>query len=229
MEDYWERLVQAKKRVEDLPLYRLLNMEINKDCLILETGLTGYKEYQATNAGKPDWATANPLEKMANPLAISTVAISADNITLLQSRASNVGEYGCKWHVTPSGHIHPPQSVLQAMLQELYEELGVTESEIAGEALATGLIINKEMFKPEIIALVHLNLNADYILKRQAPDRWEYKDLQPVKWERDIIARILSQNQNQWVPPGHAALLLGGRIEFGDEWMQKVRESINCG
>ena len=226
IERTWQELKERHKRVEDLPLYRLLHARVEPRSLSLDVGLTGYKEYQGTNIQQPSWAIANPSLKMANPIGLSAVAITGDNIILMQARSDSVGEYGRHWHVTPSGHIHPPQSLSDALTAELQEELGVDYNEVEGASSVIGLIVNKENRKPELTILVHLKPLANDILTRTAPDRWEYERLQPLKWKSTVIGAWLKQHEQDSVPFGHAAILLAGRVEFGDDWMNKVLVSI---
>lgn len=226
VERAWQVLTRQNRRVKDLPLYRLMSFHNQgKSGLVLNLGLTGYKQYQGTNVSKPSWALANPKDKMANPLAISVVSVTADNMTILQLRSDIVGEYGNRWHVTPSGHIHPPQSLSDAIEAEFLEEMGVFLNEMIEEIIVTGLVVNKEIYKPELTFFVRLRLTADDILNRFARDNWEYKRLQAVEWKSDVIGEWLKCGGPHFVPPGHAALVLGGGIEFGDEWMAQVLAS----
>ena len=159
---------------------------------------------------------------MANPLALSAVTVTNDGIIILQSRSQNVAEYSNRWHVTPSGHAHPPQTLASALKTELWEELAVKPDEIKGEIIVTGLIVNRENGKPELTLLMRLNIPAADALKRSAQDRWEYERLQTVTWESYTIKDWLQHNSNSCVPPGHAALVLAGRVDFGDDWKDKV-------
>lgn len=234
VERVWQELERGQKRVVDLPLYRLLAARERTGELWLNFGLTGYREYQGTNVRQPPWVLANPGEKLANPLALSAVAVTTDSKIILQLRSNSVGEYSGRWHVTPSGHIHPPQSLSEALQSELREELGIDAGEIDGGIVVTGLIVNNEISKPELTFLMRLKLSSQDVLSRSAPDKWEYTQLKPVAWEKTVVKKWLQDSEQAWVPPGHAALLLGGRADFGDDWMAQalasgIRQSYSAG
>lgn len=226
IEKQWRELEGKTKRVKDLPLYRLLSFRNRNGEPELNFGLTGYKEYQGTNVLKPGWALDNPDEKSANPLAISVVAVTTDNKVFLQLRAGDVGEYGGWWHVTPSGHIHPPQDLTEAVQAEIFEELGVSPGDVDDKILVTGLIVNTEMMKPELTFLTRIDLSSQEVLSHPAPDRWEYERLKLLDWEKENMEYFLIESLNNMVPPGHAAILLGGRAAFGDDWMARVKSGI---
>ncbi len=222
VEQFWEGLKQNQSRLEDLPLYRLLRFGDKHGVLQFELGLTGYKEYQGTNVWRPQWALASPKEKMANPLPISVVAVSSDEKVLIQVRSSIAGDDKGKWHVTPCGNTHPPHSLEDAVLMELSEELAVNSEEIVGPIMVTGVMVDKNLTKPEITLLLHMKPFGEDILSRSAVDSWEYERLEPLSWDSDVVGDWLLKNERSCVPPGHAALMLGGRVEFGDTWMEKI-------
>ena len=222
VEQYWEGLKQNQSWIEDLPLYRLLGFEDMNGGLKFELGLTGYKEYVGTNVSRPQWALANPNEKMANPLPISVVAVTGDKQVPMQIRSSAAGSDRGKWHVTPCGNTHPPHSLEDAVLMELVEELAVNSEEIVGPILLTGVVVDKHITKPELTLLLHLRPSWEDILSRSAIDSWEYERLEPLGWDSDVVGDWLIRNERSCVPPGHAALMLGGRVQFGDAWMNNI-------
>ena len=225
----WAEALKTRKRLQDLPLYRLLAARVEADSLALDLGLTGYKEYIGTNVRPPAWALADPEGKMSKPIAVSAVAVSKDGKVFLQARAEGVGERDAgRWHITPSGHIHPPQTVLEGLMAELCEELAVESSEVDGEVAVSGLIVGKWNYKPELTFLLRLRATSEDILARSAPDNWEYERLEPVEWEAATVRQWLLRGEAEWVPPGHAALLIAGRVDFGEEWMAGVLRSCGC-
>ena len=222
VERFWEGLKQNQSRLEDLPLYRLLGFGDKNGVLQFELGLTGYKEYQGTNVWRPQWALENPKEKMANPLPISVVAVSSDEKVVMQVRSSTTGQDEGKWHVTPCGNTHPPHSLEDAVLTELVEELAVNSEEVVGSIMVTGVLVDKTLGKPELALLLHMKPSWEDILSRSAIDSWEYERLEPLGWDSDVVEDWLLKNERSCVPPGHAALMLGGRAQFGDAWMKKL-------
>lgn len=211
MDERWRERLARSQRLEDLPLYRLVGWQVHRSRLILQTGLTTYKEFIGTRPGRG-----------ANAIAISAVSITSDGHAILNQRAAGVGEYEGLWHVTPAGHPHPPGTIASATWDELGEELDVARAEVeGGSALATGLATNMATGKPEIVLLLRLRLTAAQVLARSAIDSWEYTRLEPLEWSPANVARWLHANVERCVPIGHAALLLAGRIDFGDRWFEE--------
>ncbi len=88
--------------------------------------------------------------------------------------------------------------------------------------MVTGVVVDKNLTKPEITLLLHMKPFWEDILSRSAIDSWEYERLEPLDWDSDILGDWLLKNERSCVPPGHAALMLGGRVQFGDAWMKKL-------
>ena len=222
IEREWVRVSRGSSWIFDLPLYRLLSATGDASCLVLWAGKTSYKEYLCTNVAKPYWAIDNPDLKMANPLAISIVAVTADSRIIVQRRSELVAKYPGRLHITPSGHIHPPHSLEEAVYDELFGEIAVRPDEVAGEMVATGLIVNKEDTKPELTARIHLTISFDEILARSAHEGWEYREIIPYAWEGNTVGGLLTDRNDELVPPGHAAILLAGAVDFGERWLDRV-------
>jgi hypothetical protein len=71
--------------------------------------------------------------------------------------------------------------------------------------------------------MARLKPTAKEILSRSPVDSWEYVRLEPLPWRGTTIQEVLLDRQElTWVPPGHAALLLGGKLEFGETWGKKM-------
>ena len=226
IDPFWHDLQGQGRHLHDSPLYRLTSFEEQDGDLVFGLGLTGYKEYQGTNVRQPQWALDNPGSKMANALALCAIAVTCDGRILLQARSECVGEYPDFWHVTPSGHLHPPQSPSDALMAELHEELDVSPGEVVGHVLVTGLVMNKAVSKPELTLLLRLGSDSQEVLSRTPQDSWEFHRLEPLEWEADVVAGWLRENHRRCVPNGVVALLLGGRIEFGEPWMESVLETL---
>jgi hypothetical protein len=223
---FWQDLQGQGRHLHDSPLYRLTSFEEQDEDLVLGLGLTGYKEYQGTNVRQPQWALDATESKMANALALCAIAVTCDGRAFLQARSQHVGEYPGFWHVTPSGHLHPPQSLTDALMAELKEELDISPDEVVNPVLVTGLVMNKAVSKPELTLLLRLNADSQEVLNRTPQDGWEFHRLEPLEWKADVVAGWLRENHRRCVPNGVVALLLGGRIEFGESWMGNALETL---
>ena len=208
MSERWNARLAAGQRLKDLPLYRLLGWEVQGSRLLLNTGLTSYKEFLGTDVGRG-----------AAPLALSVVTVTSDYRAVLNQRSPAVAELPGHWHVTPAGHPHPPADIANAVWAELEEELAVKPSEVVPNSLrATGLVTNIATGKPEVTLTLKLSLSTDEVLARTAVDSWEYTCLETLDWSAEGVAQWLTNNVEECVPVGHAALLLAGRNDFGETW-----------
>ena len=159
---------------------------------------------------------------MSNALAVSAVTVTVDGHVVTHLRSEAVGNYVNMRHVVPSGHPHPPQTLTEAIGAELEDELGAQVPEVLGQMIATGLIVNKENGKPELTFLLHLDSSYQQILSRSPVDSWEYRRLESLEWTPQSVEAWLCRYRKDSVPPGHAALLLAGRAEFGETWMRQT-------
>ena len=94
--------------------------------------------------------------------------------------------------------------------------------EIVGPIIVTGVMVDKNNTKPELMLLLHIKPTWGDILSRPAIDSWEYERLEPLAWDSEVVGDWLLKNELSCVPPGHAALMLGGRVQFGDVWMKTI-------
>lgn len=217
---HWETLLASGRRYTSQPIYRLAGFKGTRRSLHLELGLTFYKEYHGTNVARPAWALADP-SLYADPLAMSAVVVTKDGYVLLQERSAISGEYPGMLHVTPSGHLQPPSSLVEGVLAELHEELAVQPEELAGDLQVIALVLNTQIHKPELVLHGHMGVTAGEVLARRPKDAWEYNHLLPLEWRAQAVKRWLVEHQHDAVPPGHAALLLAAAHEFEDPWFEE--------
>lgn len=229
IERHWRRMIAAGRRMEDLPLYRLEGFSGDANSLRLQLGPTSYRIYSSTNVAQPEWAQPTGGPMCANPLALSAVMVTADGFAVLQQRSARTGEYPSVWHITPSGHLHPPDSPLEALLAETEEELGASPEEVIGSPEVIGLLESLEVGKPELILRGRLSVTSQEILARRASDAWEYDRLVPLSWDAATVTQWLSSHEGDCVPPGHAAILLAAAGDFAHEWLERRVETALAG
>ena len=73
--------------------------------------------------------------------------------------------------------------------------------------MVTGLVVDKNLTKPEITLLLHMKPFWEDILSRSAIDSWEYERLELLGWDSDILGDWLLKNERSCVPPSHAAVM----------------------
>lgn len=226
MERRWSALVQGQPHIYDAPLCRLTSWRRRGSGLEIRAGATSYKEYQGLKAAQSVPATRTPPSRTARPIAVCAVALTADGHVIMQHRSSMVGDHGGFWHVTPSGHLHPPQTFADALFAELEEELGVLRHEVMHEPRATGFVKDLTTGKPELTMLIQLGIGAATVMARKAIDSWESQRLDAIPWTEEGVGGWLKASSHRTVPNGIAALLLAGRITFGEQWMEATLGSL---
>jgi hypothetical protein len=218
------------------PLYKLVSYRRIDSCLELTLGRTDYKEYVGTNVTHPEWRERFGDRVMSNPLAMSVALKTLDGLIVLGNKTS-IQDDQPRIHVVPSGHFTPTDcggnidyscpSVWAQVLQESKDELGDLELDKDG-FVVTGLIRNLENFKPELTFRVTALAKWKQIQKEalRAPDKWEYSDLFSVEADPQCLQVFLREKNRRFVPPGHAALLLYGHLEFGRDWFRQTISSL---
>lgn len=189
LETIWE------KRLKDLPSlfngtkFRLDSVEENNNALILNLGVTCYKDFQATNLsenmlvlqsqGLCDHESSQAY--MSDALGVGALIQTNDNHMVLLYRSNNCGEDKHMWD-RPGGHAEPksivgstlmedinvesmsPEAVKHEILNCIIEEI-VSEVNIPAEVLGPPGILgihrsNVNGGKPNIEFLVRCNLTA---------------------------------------------------------------------
>ena len=69
-------------------------------------------------------------------------------------------------------------------------------------------------------------LGSREILSRLKKHAWETASFQIIPFEPGVIKQLLIGEYNNFIPPGHVALLLAGKNDFGDEWKNLVLEEL---
>ena len=220
--------LKIDQRTGKLPkLYRLDHWRFeSKDFLDIWTSETDYAEYLVSNTDK--WREF-AMEARSDPIGISVVVKTQDNKSLVGRRSGRVHDRPNSMHVIPAGHVHPPESFEKGLLQELYEELDV--STVASNMIrVTGLLRSLTNGKPELTFRIELTEHtALQLIESQANacDSWEFEEVWSVDWTSETLSRYLIEQQEFLVPPGHAALLLAGRIDFGHQWYNNMISDLN--
>ena len=99
----WDKLELG---AENRELYRFRSFKATGNDLVIQAGITTYKEFVGTNLARPLWARGNSA-KLSDPVAIAAVVVTSDDMIMLQKRSATVLEYPHAIHVVPAGHIHP--------------------------------------------------------------------------------------------------------------------------
>jgi hypothetical protein len=206
----WDKLGLG---TENRELYRFSSFEATANNLVIQAGITTYKEFVGTNLTRPLWARGNA-EKLSDPVAIGAVVVTSDDMIMLQKRSATVLEYPHALHIVPGGHIHPPDSPSVGLFAELLEELDITELEVIGDPLLTGIVRTVPSHKVDLCGLLKVSLTAAEVYRRSGVDSWEFERLFPMATSGGTLSAALNDHRVDWVPPGHASLVRAAAL-FG--------------
>ena len=195
------------------PLCRLIRYEASGGGLKLFLGPTDYREYLGTSR---HWRTiqeyvgaAELQEYLSNPLAVCAAVGTSDGKLVIGRRSGSVMEHAGYWHV-PGGHVEPAHlvdgrvDVFRAMLDELFEELGVAENQVALRCL--GLFRPVDTLKPELAFSAEVGYTAAELLALPRND--EHEELRLLNDDPGEVRAFLENPETRFVPSGRAALRL---------------------
>lgn len=218
VELHWRHLKGSGRRLTNGVLYRFRSLQREGGGLRLRTGRTCYKEYLALNLAHPEWRQSCGVDCTADPIAVTGVVVTRDGRVPMQRRSATVGEWSGAYAVSPCGHPQPPHSVQEALMAELQEETGIRPEEVLGEPRLTGVLMEVVRHKVELTFLLRTSLTWEGLLSRTPSDAWEYDALDPLEWTPDACAAFVSDKERTIVPQSRGALMLAGRLEFGEDW-----------
>jgi hypothetical protein len=201
------------RRVENLPLYRVLNWTAEAGGLDLWVGPSCYEEY----VGLPRSEGSRAPESLT-----VSAASQIDQHLVLELRSQQVAEGRGMVHVKPSGQVHPPNGPWEALLEEYWEELAILPDEIE-RAVCLGLVRSLSANCYSVIYGVTLGGTIADLLKRSPVEAWEHEQLSSLRCSPDSLRNWLVAVYPQAITgPGHASVLLWGRQLFGDSWYQET-------
>ncbi|MDP3063250.1 MAG: NUDIX domain-containing protein [Chloroflexota bacterium] len=222
MEQTWQELLRSGRRLTDGVLYRVLGFSQSAERLRISLGRTSYREYLCTNVAHPEWRQEYGPECMSDAVAVTGVAVTQDGQVPVQRRSALVGEWPGAYAVAPSGHPQPPNTIQEALMEELVEETGARHDEVEGEPRLTGLVLETARHKTEVTFLLRLALTWAQLKERVPADAWEYQSLEPLTWTPGACAEFLLSHEEETIPQSHGGLLLAGRVQFGQRWYEQT-------
>lgn len=199
------------------PLYRLADWQATESSLLLSLGDTDYRSYVATRAG----GASEP----ADPLALCVALRTSDRRLLVEQRGS-VDVYAGRLHVVGgflerdldgSGGEKP--DLWAAMAREAEEE---TSFALQPESLTlAGLAYDLRTPHPELCFSGTTSAGLDEVRRRGA-GRAEFKDILDVEDAPARLTELLVASVDRISPTGAAALVLHGRLNYGEAWLDEL-------
>ena len=204
------------------PLYRLRNYLVTPDKgLFLDLGRTTFGEYLLTNVQHPEWRQMYGDVVMSDALAISAAVVTSDRFIFWGRRSRATADGRSDYHILPSGHPQPPESIVDSLYQELVAETGITRNEVMC-AICTGLIRTLWNGKPELTFHLESSVPFKNALERPRSESWEFDQISGIAWAPEKVSEWLQEYVQVVAPPGHAAVLLAGKNAFGDDWYRST-------
>jgi hypothetical protein len=212
-------------------MYRLNGASLDNTRLVLNIGVTDFKEYIGTTQRAlqdPSFRTrimnfgledhANPNYYFANPLSTCAVLVTADNYVPIGLRGNTVAIYPNTHHII-GGYVKINEDkstsfcekyidLFANMKKELEQEIGVTSPDITSVDFL-GIARNTITRGPEALYFVQLTLTRDELEQRwknRARDKYEHRNL--TFYPKAELCCFLEQQKGNIVPSGEAALTL---------------------
>jgi len=199
---------------------RLESFERHGDSFHLSLSRTSYKIFLGTNLRNASLADQYGQKILANAIGLSTALISSDGFLMMGRRNASVAYYPSRVHPF-AGALEPrdPLNIFDEVRRELHEELSLSENDFE-QILCTGMAEDLSLRQPEMIFAAKSNRT-----RQQIESQLNYEEHRGV-WvsgiDRQSIAVVLAGNE-QFTPIARAAILLWGRLEFGDKWFDANR------
>lgn len=217
IDSFWQEQIIATSKdrfIFNGDLCRLNSWRVQGNRLILDLGLTNYKELLHSNHFADEIETKLGREFLASALGISVVLVSTDEQIILIKRSDKVGEFPNRIDVI-GGHIHPCEHAVagipdpfSAIIDEIREELNLKIK--TGEQLTCiGLIETTATKKPELIFKVKSQCPKARILEtasgHQCP---EIAELFTVANEASALRTLLTRRRDEMSPSAYGGLSL---------------------
>lgn len=227
IEKEWNKKKIKNRKIFSNPIYRLSGYSVKNDNLILELGLTNYKELVGTNyisfsdknffnfIKKVGLKEGDPYKYFSMALSVGAVIETKDGYILITRRGERVESYKNVFH-TIAGQTDPrefqkkPINFRISMAEEIRSEAGLKENEY--KIYFTALVMDNQNFKPELIFVAKSRINLADILLRKKTEEFEFKNIFGIKKE-NLKKFLRSYPQKEFCPPGFAAWQIYLQIE----------------
>jgi 8-oxo-dGTP pyrophosphatase MutT (NUDIX family) len=187
--------------------------------LRLELSRTTYKAFLGTNLSHPELADRYGRDVLANPVGVSPALVTADGWLMMGRRNDSVAYYPRRVHPF-AGALDPADaSPFAAVRRELREELSLADDEVT-DVRCTGIAEDKSIRQPELIFAARTTVARAEIERRL--DATEHHGAWAAPATAAGVEAALA-GAEAFTPVAVAALVLWGRVEFGDEWFVRIQ------
>ncbi len=209
-------------RLFDGPMCRLESWHVTAAELRLVLSPTSYKPFVGTNMSNPQLADAYGRDVMANPAGVSPALVTADGHLMLGRRNGSVAYYPGRIHPF-AGSLEPTDAdVFAAVRRELAEELSLADADLV-DLRCTGIAEDVALRQPELIFAAVTTLTRSQVSARLDLD--EHAGVWHVEATASAVEQAIARQREELTPVAVAALLLWGRLRFGDGWFEVAAEA----
>ncbi|WP_428940803.1 hypothetical protein [Fontivita pretiosa] len=207
----------------DGPMCRMESLDPFPGQMRIAVSKTSYKPFLGTNLSNSHLAERYGQSALANAIGLSCLLLSGDGYALLGRRNDAVAYYPGRVHPF-SGALEPADEidVFAEIRRELREELSLRESDIR-DLVCTGIAEDRSLLQPEMIFAAQTGLDRRTLEAQLDPQ--EHRGLWSVARSAQAFDAALGSGE-RFTPVGVAALLLWGRIAFGQDWFARHQQRI---
>jgi hypothetical protein len=203
----------------DGPMCRLESWHADPHRLELSLSKTSYKPFVGTNMAHPELAKRLGRNILANPVGVSPLLQSADGFLMMGRRNASVAYYPHRIHPFAGALDHRDGlDIFAALAREWREELHFAPQEILS-ARCTGIAEDMSILQPELILRCTTSRPRSQIEAQL--DQTEHQAAWAIPAELAAVEKALAEQRDVLTPVAVAALLLWGRITFGDPWFTR--------
>ena len=207
----------------DGPMCRLESWHATATDLRLVLSPTSYKPFVGTNMANPQLADAWGRNVMANPVGVSTTLLTVDGQLMLGRRNASVAYYPGRTH-TFAGSLEPADAdVFAAVRRELSEELLLSDADLF-DIRCTGIAEDVALRQPELMFSATTAATRSQVESQLDAD--EHVGTWSIGATAEAIEATVQSERARLTPVAIGALLLWGRLKFGDGWFSRVSAPV---
>ncbi len=236
----WNRQVESARGTErvlfDGALLRYVRHAIvpgaDGDTFVMTVGPTCYRDFVGTNLYNKHRLEEFGWERFANPVGTTATLLTRDGRISYGRRSTRVSYHAGHVH-TFGGALEPADraadgtiDVFASVARELEEELGLRRDELH-DLVCVGMIRDREIHQPEMLFEARLEMTAEELRRRwqQAEAKDEHDDLVSLSDAPDAIVSFIT-SCGPIAPVAVGALLVHGRLNWGDDWLRRAAEML---
>lgn len=223
VEQAWcEAIARPGVHLFDGPMCRLESWEAGPDRLKLTLSDTTYKKFLGSNLAHPELADRFGQQTLANPVGVSPALLTVDGYIMMGRRNGSVAYYPDRVHPF-AGALDPTDSnPFAAIRRELAEELSLTHADVE-EIYCTGIAEDVSIRQPELIFVARCARTRAEV--EAALDQTEHHAAWSAPATPEAIEAAVRSDES-FTPVAIAALLLYGRVAFGEGFFRRLVASL---